>query len=145
MYVMAQKILVEMLDDLDGGEADQTVPFALDGVSYEIDLSDANAAALRDELGRYVDAGRRIGGRKVRVALGQSAAGGSPSVSSASSADRERNQKLRAWAVDNGYEISARGRIRSDIAAAFEAAEAAPAVEPEPAKPVRKRRKAAAK
>jgi len=69
---VAQKVLVEILDDIDGSTAAQTVQFGLDGVTYEIDLSDENATALRDELARYIGAGRRIGGRKVRVATGQS-------------------------------------------------------------------------
>ncbi|HEY3480102.1 MAG TPA: Lsr2 family protein, partial [Streptomyces sp.] len=69
---MAQKVLVEILDDIDGSTAAQTVQFGLDGVTYEIDLSDENATALRDELARFIGAGRRIGGRKVRVATGQS-------------------------------------------------------------------------
>ncbi|WP_143263023.1 histone-like nucleoid-structuring protein Lsr2, partial [Amycolatopsis pretoriensis] len=51
---MAQRVHVEMVDDLDGSEASQTVPFSLDGVTYEIDLSEDNASALRDELARYV-------------------------------------------------------------------------------------------
>jgi len=60
---MAQRVQVQMVDDLDGSEASQTVPFSLDGVTYEIDLSEENASALRDELARYVASARRIGGR----------------------------------------------------------------------------------
>lgn len=112
---MAQKVLVEMLDDIDGGPATQTVPFGLDGVDYEIDLSDDNAAALRAELAQYVAAGRRTGGRKVRVAAGPSAA--------PAPADRERSRAIRAWATENGYQISERGRIPSDVVAAYEQAE----------------------
>jgi hypothetical protein len=124
---MAQKVLVEMLDDLDGTPAAHTVPFSLDGVTYEIDLSDGNAAALRDELARYISAGRRIGGRKVRVATGQS---------TASPADRERSRAIRAWAIDNGYEMSERGRLSSEVVAAYDAAQAP---EAEPVKAARKR------
>ena len=40
---MAQKVEVHLEDDLDGGPADDTVTFALDGKDYEIDLSTANA------------------------------------------------------------------------------------------------------
>ena len=60
---MAQKVQVVLVDDLDGGEADETVSFALDGVSYEIDLSSKNAAALRDAFATWVGHGRRVGGR----------------------------------------------------------------------------------
>jgi hypothetical protein len=111
---MAQKVLVEMLDDIDGTPAAHTVPFSLDGVMYEIDLSDENASALRDELARYITAGRRTGGRKVRVATGQSA--------TTSTSDRERNQQIRAWANANGYDVSERGRLSSEVVAAYEQA-----------------------
>ncbi|MEV6873974.1 Lsr2 family protein [Amycolatopsis sp. NPDC051128] len=145
---MAQKVFVEIVDDLDGGAATQTVPFALDGVSYEIDLSDENAQALRDVLARYIEAGQRIGGRRIRVAAGQSTAGtGTSRGSSTTAASRERNQQVRAWALANGYEVSERGRISNEVYAAFEAGErAASTAEPEPepvveapAKPVRRR------
>ena len=51
---MAQKVQVVLVDDLDGGSADETVTFSLDGVSYEIDLTHDNAAHLRDALAPYV-------------------------------------------------------------------------------------------
>jgi Lsr2 len=119
---VAQKVLVEILDDIDGSSAAQTVQFGLDGVTYEIDLSDGNASALRDELARYIAAGRRIGGRKVRVATGQS--------TTTSTTDRERNQQIRAWANENGYEVSERGRLSSEVIAAFEQAQVAEAEAP---------------
>lgn len=61
---MAQKVTVTLVDDLDGGQADETVEFALDGVSYQIDLSNDNATELRDALANYVSSARRAGGRK---------------------------------------------------------------------------------
>ncbi len=131
---MAQKVLVEILDDIDGSAAAQTVQFGLDGVTYEIDLSDENAAALRDELARYIGAGRRIGGRKVRVATGQS---------TTTASDRERNQQIRAWANANGYDVSERGRLSSDLVSAFEQAQVAEAEAPTPRKRA-SRKKAAA-
>jgi hypothetical protein len=121
---MAQKVLVEMLDDIDGSPASHTVPFGLDGISYEIDLSDDNAHALREELARFIAAGRRTGGRKVRVATGQSTAAGP--------ADRERSRAIRAWAADNGYEVSERGRLSSEIVTAYDEAQLQ-AAEPAPA------------
>ncbi|MFB9685191.1 histone-like nucleoid-structuring protein Lsr2 [Amycolatopsis plumensis] len=130
---MAQRVQVQMVDDLDGSEASQTVPFSLDGVTYEIDLSEENASALRDELARYVAAARRIGGRKVRLASGQSLAG-----PSGSGTDRERNRQIREWAQANGYEVAERGRLSSEIIAGFEADQAA-AAEPAEAKTARKR------
>ena len=125
---MAQKVLVEMLDDIDGSPATQTIPFGLDGITYEIDLSDDNAASLRDELARYIAAGAKTGGRKLRVAAGQS--------TTASTADRERSRTIRTWASENGYQISERGRISAEIVSAYEQAQVQPA---EPAAPARKR------
>lgn len=83
---------------------------------------------LRDELARYIAAGRRIGGRKVRLATGQS---------TTTASDRERNQQIRTWANANGYEVSERGRLSSEVIAAFEQAQIAEAEAP--AKAPRKR------
>ncbi|WP_410598065.1 histone-like nucleoid-structuring protein Lsr2 [Amycolatopsis sp. lyj-23] len=132
---MAQKVLVEMVDDIDGEVANQTVPFSLDGVSYEIDLSDANAAALRDELVRYIEAGRRVGGRKVRLAAGESTQTRKPGTAAA---DRERSRRIREWANANGYSVSDRGRLSAEIIEAFDANDGQPIVE-EPAPAARKR------
>ncbi len=105
---MAHKVHVQLTDDIDGGEATQTVPFSLDGVAYEIDLSDENAGELRDGLAQFVSAGRRIG-----------------AGSSRSPVDREKAGVIRAWARANGYRIANRGRISARVTAAFAAAEAA--------------------
>src|SRR5262245_14716421 len=112
---MAQKVLIEMLDDIDGSVASQTVQFGLDGVAYEIDLSDGNAAARRDEPAGYIAAGRRVGGRKTRIVAER------PAVVTA--ADRERSKAIRAWAAENGYAVSDRGRLASEIVAAYEEAQ----------------------
>ncbi|MET8848618.1 Lsr2 family protein [Amycolatopsis sp. NPDC004625] len=133
---MAQKVLVEMVDDIDGEVASQTVPFTIDGVSYEIDLSDANAAALRDELARYIAAGRRIGGRKVRLAAGESTRVTKPGTAAE---DRERARQIRAWASANGYTVSERGRLSAEIIEAFDANDGRPIVVEEPAPAARKR------
>jgi hypothetical protein len=106
---MAQKVLVSLVDDLDGSEADETVEFGLDGVSYQIDLSTKNASKLRDTLVTYVEHGRRSGGRKRTSRAG----GGSATV------DREQNQAIRAWARKSGYQISDRGRIPAEVVEAF--------------------------
>jgi hypothetical protein len=131
---MAQKVHVEMLDDLDGSPASHTIPFGLDGVSYEIDLSDEHAATLREELARFITASRKTGGRKVRVATGQS---------TVSTADRERSRAIRAWATENGWEISERGRISSEITNAYDEAQRQ-AAEPAPARKRVARKKVAA-
>jgi len=113
---VAQKVQVVFTDDIDGGEADETLQFALDGVSYEIDLSEANADALRAALGPYVLAGRRVGGRVTRRP-----AGARPVRPAAERADLS---DMRAWARDNGYEVSDRGRVSQAIKEAYEAAHA---------------------
>lgn len=106
---MAQKVLVSLVDDLDGSEADETVEFGLDGVTYQIDLSADNAEELRDALAQYIEHARRAGGRKRTSRSG----GAAPTV------DREQNQAIRAWARKNGYQVSDRGRIPTDIVDAF--------------------------
>ncbi|HWD04419.1 MAG TPA: Lsr2 family protein [Amycolatopsis sp.] len=106
---MAQKVFVEMVDDLDGSTAGQTVPFGLDGVQYEIDLSDSNAETLRDNLAAYVAAARRTGGRRPTPA---------PTAE-----DRERSRAVRSWAVDNGWAVSGRGRIPGEVVVAYEKAQ----------------------
>lgn len=138
---MAQKVRVEVLDDLDGGEAAETVTFGLDGVSYEIDLSAENAEALRGEFERFVQAARRVGGRRVKVALGQSTAETTSSSGPARGNSREYNQQVREWAAANGYEVAERGRLSSELIEAYETARTAPAeIEAEPTtKPARKR------
>ncbi len=122
------------------------LPFGLDCVQYEIDLSDENAQALRDELERYIEAGTRTGGRKLRVAAGQPTTEGGNRAKM--TADRERDQQVRAWAASIGHAIAERGRIPNKIFEAFDNAEAVngqtDVSEPESskeasAKPVRKR------
>ncbi|MFO7192966.1 MULTISPECIES: Lsr2 family protein [Thermocrispum] len=108
---MAQKVLVSLIDDLDGSDADETVEFGLDGVTYQIDLSAKNAKNLRDALAKYVQHARRAGGRK-RPAR-------SASASKSASVDREQNQAIRAWARKNGYAVSDRGRIPTEVVEAY--------------------------
>lgn len=113
---MAQKVTVSLVDDMDGSTAAETVEFGLDGVSYEIDLSDGNAKKLRDALAGYVTAARRAGGRR-RSAGGtarRSGGGGArPSV------DREQNAAIREWARKQGMKISDRGRIPAEVLDAY--------------------------
>jgi hypothetical protein len=112
---VAQKVQVILTDDLDGGEADETVSFALDGVSYEIDLSQANAESLREALTGYMEAARRVGGRTHRRSAG---------AKSRPASERVDLSDLRAWARENGYQVSDRGRVSSEVRAAYEAAHA---------------------
>ncbi|MFD1829222.1 MULTISPECIES: histone-like nucleoid-structuring protein Lsr2 [Streptomyces] len=109
---MAQKVQVLLVDDLDGGEADETVTFALDGKTYEIDLTTANADKLRGLLEPYVKNGRRTGGRSARGKAPRSSGGGSSPDTA----------KIRAWAKENGYEVNDRGRVPANIREAYEKA-----------------------
>ncbi|CAM4062864.1 Lsr2 family protein [Nocardiopsis rhodophaea] len=107
---MAQKVEVLLVDDLDGGDADETVKFALDGKNYEIDLSERNAKKLRDALAKFVGAGRKAGGR----------AGGRGKARKAAPASGADTAKIRAWAKEKGYDISERGRIPAEIREAYQ-------------------------
>ena len=109
---VAQKVQVLLVDDLDGGEADETVTFALDGKTYEIDLTTANADKLRGLLEPYVKGGRRTGGR---------ASGGRGKARAASGSSQDTAQ-IRAWAKENGYEVNDRGRVPAQIREAYEKA-----------------------
>lgn len=111
---MATRTLVSLIDDLDGGEADETVEFGLDGVTYQIDLSGENAEELRDALAQYVEHARRAGGRKRTNTRPTAKAASGPAT-----VDREQNQAIRAWARKNGFQVSDRGRIPSEIVDAY--------------------------
>jgi len=109
---MAQKVKVLLIDDIDGSDADETVSFAVDGVSYEIDLNAANAAELRDALARWIGHARKSGGRRTparRSAAASSSSGGDTGP-------------IREWARANGYKVSDRGRIPADVREAYTAA-----------------------
>lgn len=110
---MAQKVQVVLIDDIDGGEAAETVTFGLDGATYEIDLSNSNAAQLRNALAHWVGNARRVSGRSSRP-TGRRGAG-----SSSSSTD---TTAIRSWAKENGYKVSERGRISAEVQQAYAAA-----------------------
>jgi nucleoid-associated protein Lsr2 len=115
---MAQKVTVSLVDDMDGSTAAETVEFGLDGVSYEIDLSDGNAKKLRDALAGYVSAARRAGGRR-RSAGGGGTRRASGGGGARPSVDREQNAAIREWARKQGMKISDRGRIPAEVLEAY--------------------------
>lgn len=117
---MAQKVTYQLVDDIDGSVAESSVEFGLDGVNFTIDLSADNADQLREVLAPYVDNARRIGGR--RRAAGKTAAAKAVEAPSATGTDRERNQAIREWARDQGWQVSDRGRIPADVARAYDKA-----------------------
>jgi len=105
---MAQKVQVLLVDDLDGGEASETVSFSLDGTAYEIDLTSENAGKLRKDFSQYIDHARKGGGggRRRRARTGPG---------------RERSAEIRAWARQRGHKVSERGRIPATIIQEYEA------------------------
>ncbi len=107
---MAQRVQIVLEDDFDGGTADETVTFALDGAEYEIDLSAQNATGLRDAVAPWLAHARKTGGRRKR--------GGAKPISSSSTSD------IRAWAQANGHDVSSRGRVSAEVREAYELANA---------------------
>jgi hypothetical protein len=132
---MAQQVLVQLVDDLDGTTSSDvsTVLFSLDGVTYEIDLTESNAERLRESLTQYVESARRVGGRVKR---------GSKAGQNGSGANNDAGL-VRAWANENGFGLSGRGRIPSHVVEAYRAAKAE--AEQKSAKPAAKRRPRAKK
>jgi len=106
---MAPRVTVELEDDLDGGPADETLRFGLDGTEYEIDLRKTNASKFRRQLAPHLDHARKAGRgqrrRPVRTPSG-----------------RERSGDIRAWAKDHGIAVSERGRIPASVAEQYQAA-----------------------
>ncbi len=109
---MAQKVNIILVDDLDGSEATETVSFGLDGSSYEIDLNDHNAAALREALSGYVGHARK--------ATGGARRGRRTGAAAASSSSHTKD--VREWAKSQGMDVSERGRISADVQQAYDAA-----------------------
>ena len=105
---MARKTVVTLEDDLDGGPADETVRFGIDGSEYEIDLSDKNAGRFRKRLQPFVEHARKAGGERRRPAR--------------TAASRQRSRDIRTWAKEQGMELSERGRIPANVVDQYEAA-----------------------
>ena len=108
---MAQKYVVELIDDLDKEPIDvggETISFAVNGAEYSIDLNDKNAAEFHRKLDYYIKYATRVGGRKTVKPTSRTSAGAETS-------------RIREWAAANGYAVSARGRIAADIMEAYAA------------------------
>ncbi|MDN4611067.1 histone-like nucleoid-structuring protein Lsr2 [Arthrobacter burdickii] len=106
---MAQRVQVQLVDDLNGEEAQETVRFGFEGTEYEIDLTTENAEKLRSTLSEYVEKGRKSNG-------GKRSQGGTKSTSRNK---RQNTQEIRQWAQDHGYNPSSRGRINQTIVDAY--------------------------
>ena len=106
---MATKITVVLEDDIQGGPAEETLRFGLDGREYEIDLNSTNAAAFRQQIAPYLEHARRAGSRQ-------------PQRPVRTAASRERSADIRTWAKDNGIAVSERGRIPANVIQQYETA-----------------------
>ncbi|WP_394253611.1 histone-like nucleoid-structuring protein Lsr2 [Arthrobacter pityocampae] len=112
---MAQRVQVELVDDLTGETAQETVRFGVDGTEYEIDLTTENAQKLRATLGEYADKARKASTRRGQGGKSPAAAGSS----SSGKAKREETQRIRQWAQENGHTTSSRGRVSQSIIDAY--------------------------
>ena len=112
---VAQKIQTLFIDDIDGGAAEGTVRFALDGTEYEIDLNAKHTEELRSALGRYVSHARKVGGsaRRAGRAAGRASRGAGSVLNTT---------EIRNWAREQGYDIKDRGRVPADLVAKYQAA-----------------------
>jgi hypothetical protein len=106
---MAQRVTVELEDDLDGGPADETLRFGLGGTDYEIDLSKKNASRFRRQIAPYIEHARKAGRRQRRRPV-------------RTTSSRDRSADIRAWAKDHGITVSERGRIPASVIEQYEAA-----------------------
>ena len=120
---MAQRTIVTLVDDLTGEEAENisTVEFALDGVTYELDLTDENSAKLREALSPYAGAGRKIGGRR---RSGSRPGRAIRSNGSGAGYNRETLKSIREWAKKHGHSVSNRGRLSAEVLQAWQTAQA---------------------
>ncbi|BBZ31089.1 Lsr2 family protein [Mycolicibacterium madagascariense] len=97
--------MVEWVDDIDGSAASETVTFTIDGSRYEIDLSEKNAAKLRDVMSGWIEASRRSTHRRSRASVPKH--------------DSSESTEARKWAIDNGFDVGPRGRLRSEVLDAY--------------------------
>ena len=112
---MAKRVIEQLVSDLSGkdikdGEG-ETVKFSIGSTSYEMDLTEAEAGQFYDAVKKYTDVATKTSGRGVRTGAGAKA-----------KADRNQTQAIRAWARENGREVSERGRISQDVQDAYNAA-----------------------
>lgn len=107
---MAKRVIHELIDDIDGKPADETVAFSLDGIQYQIDLSKKNAARLRTTLEPFLTASTKVGRAAAMAGRGRETRRRSSARS-----DRDQTRAIREWAVAKGIAVSDRGRIKQEI------------------------------
>jgi hypothetical protein len=103
---MARKteVVEYFVDDVDGGAANETVAFSIDGASYEIDLNKRNAKRLRSDFEKWTSVARKARAAR-RPARRRSSASGV----------KNESATIRAWAAENGIAVPSRGRIPRSI------------------------------
>ncbi|BAH56049.1 histone-like nucleoid-structuring protein Lsr2 [Rhodococcus opacus] len=107
---MARKVVVELVDDIDGtvfGEDGESITFSVNGVDYEIDLKDKHASKFHKQIGFFIEHATRVGDRTRRSDR--------PVAPDAPVRRRGNGKEIRAWATEQGYEISSRGRIPAEV------------------------------
>jgi hypothetical protein len=105
---MAQKVIISKTDDIDGSNNAETIPFSIDGHSYEIDLSESNANGMRAIMAPYIASGRKVSG---------------PNTGRKRRRPRSKTRDIREWAIQNGYEnLKPRGRVPVEIIREYERA-----------------------
>jgi len=107
---VAKRVVHELIDDINGQPADESLTFGLDGVQYEIDLTAKNAAKFRDALAPFIAGGTKIGRGGVTALRGRTGR-----TRGTARPDREVNQAVRDWARSKNIEVSDRGRIKQEI------------------------------
>jgi len=125
---MASKTVVELVDDITGEVADESVRFGLDGIEYTIDLTEANATELRGRLEAFVESAQRVKATKGGTAPRATRTG--EKRANSAQLGREQNQAIREWARSQGEKVSERGRIPAELVTRFQEAHAT-APEPE--------------
>jgi hypothetical protein len=110
---MAKTVIVKLTDDIDGGDADETVHFALDGRTYEIDLSAANAATLRETFNPFIEKGRTSSSSRVRPPRASSP----DEETMYSQLSDDEKTRFRAWADMPTARRISDARVKSWVAA----------------------------
>lgn len=117
---MAQRVVTQLVSDLSGDEmeegAGETIDFTYRGVAYTIDLTEKEAKGFDKSIAMYLEHATKVsggrGGRRSQSSNGASSSGRS----------KEELANIRSWATENGFEVSARGRIKQEIVDAYHAA-----------------------
>lgn len=115
---MAQRVVTQLISDLSGDEMKpgegRTIEFSVDGISYSIDLTDKEAAGFDKAIAMYLEHATKVGGRTRKASTNSSSNG--------SGRTKDELQAIRAWARENGHDVSERGRIKADVVSAYHAA-----------------------